>query len=711
MPFHFQIMFKKNKRLRFSIAITMSSVLFLILSCKKETEEQIKHKYTNDLINETSPYLLQHAHNPVNWRPWSQHALDEAKKENKLVLISIGYSSCHWCHVMEEETFANEDVAKLMNENFINIKIDREERPDIDQVYMTALQLMKGSGGWPLNIIALPSGKPLYGGTYHTKEEWNRVLSKINALYHQDPKRAEEYANNVAIGIQKANLIDSSEKVGDLTLTDLKLSITNWKLKWDRKWGGERGSEKFMLPVNLEFLMDYSLLSEDTIAKDHLIKTLDNIALKGVYDHVEGGFFRYSTDEKWQLPHFEKMLYDNAQLITLYSKAYKIFKDPLYEQVVKGTIEFLNNRMKNPNGGYYASLDASSKGDEGDYYLWQRKELESTIENNYPLFQSYFNIKEAYKLDGDNFHLFKKSKDSVFQVQNQISDKKIAQYKKGWVQSLRKARQKRNLPNIDDKIITSWNSLLINGLLEAYTAFGNESYLESAISIFETLVSKAYKDEKVVHSFKPKSKRIDGFLEDYVFLEQASLKLYSITMDKKYLVFAEKLNDAVKAQFTDDENVMFTYSNNEKLISKIFVTNDGVQPSANAVMAENLFILGHLNYNKKSLEKSRDMLSAMGPFIKNSPSNYSKWNSLLLKLIYPYYEIAVVGKDAENLLLGLHKEYIPNTLIVGTTSSSNYPLFEQRFIEDETYIYVCEEKTCKRPVKTVNEAIIQLQNF
>ena len=711
MPFHFQIMFKKNKRLRLSIAITMSSVLLLIFSCKKQTEEQIKHKYTNDLINETSPYLLQHAHNPVNWRPWSQHALDEAKKENKLVLTSIGYSSCHWCHVMEEETFANEDVAKLMNENFINIKIDREERPDIDQVYMTALQLMKGSGGWPLNIIALPSGKPLYGGTYHTKEEWNRVLSKISALYHQDPEIAVEYANNVAEGIQEANLITSSEKVGDLTRADLKESIANWKLKWDSKWGGDNGSEKFMLPVNLEFLMEYSFLSKDTFARDHLIKTLDNIALKGVYDHVEGGFFRYSTDEKWQLPHFEKMLYDNAQLITLYSKAYKIFKDPLYEQVVKETIEFLNNRMKNPDGGYYASLDAGSKGDEGDYYLWQRKELESTIENNYPLFQSYFNIKEANKLDGDNFHLFKKSKDSVFQVQHRISEGKIAQYKKEWVQSLQKARQKRNLPNIDDKIITSWNSLLINGLLEAYTAFGNESYLESAISIFETLVSKAYSDEKLVHSFKPKSKRIDGFLEDYVFLEQASLKLYSITMDKKYLVFAKKLNNAVKAQFSDDENVIFTYSNNEKLISKIFVINDGVQPSANAVMAENLFILGHLDYNKKSFEKSRDMLSAIGPFMKDSPSNYSKWNSLLLKLIYPYYEIAVVGKDAENLLLGLHKEYIPNTLIVGTTSSSNYPLFEQRFIEDETYIYVCEEKTCKRPVKTVNEAIRQLQNF
>ncbi len=712
MPLYLHNIFQRTKRFRFpkAIIIILSWMLFLF-SCGENKNEEEDHKYTNALINETSPYLLQHAHNPVNWVPWSQEALDEARKDNKLVLISIGYSSCHWCHVMEEETFADEEVAKVMNENFINIKIDREERPDLDQVYMTALQLMKGSGGWPLNIIALPDGKPLYGGTYHTKEEWNRVLSQISTLYQEDPEKAQVYANNVAKGIQEVNLIESKTETGDLKKELVEKSITNWKDKWDRRWGGDLGSQKFMLPVNLEFLMDYSILSGNKEVENHLKGTLDNIALKGVYDHVEGGFFRYSTDEKWQLPHFEKMLYDNAQLITLYSKAYKVFKDPLYKQVVIETIEFLNKRMKNPNGGFYASLDADYKGEEGGYYLWEEENLREIIDNDYKLFQTYFNVEDIYKLEEGKFHLFKDQKDLDFIAQNQISEQELYDLKEDWVEDLRDARNKRPLPGIDDKIIISWNSLLINGLLEAYTVFEDENYLKLAISTFETLRSKAFINDKLVHSFKPNSKKIDGFLEDYAFLEKASLKLYSITMDEQYLDFAEKLNEIVLTEFSDEESIMFTYNNHEKLISKIIKTNDGIQPSANATMAENLLVLGHIKYNTEYLQKAKSMVTSMLPYLKEDPSNYSKWNSNLLKLVYPYYEIAVVGKEAGKLISELNQNYIPNTLIVGTKASSSEPLFEQRYMEDETYIYVCEERTCKKPVKTSEEALDQLRNF
>lgn len=703
-----------NKKCLFSkvLIVLFCFAASLTYSCKEEVkQEEFKHKYTNSLIDETSPYLLQHAHNPVNWRPWSQDALDKAKKENKLVLISIGYSSCHWCHVMEAETFADEEVANLMNENFINIKIDREERPDLDQVYMTALQLMKGNGGWPLNIIALPNGKPLYGGTYHTKEEWNRVLSQISTLYQQNPDKAKEYANKVAKGIQEVNLIETNSEESDFNRENIEQSISVWKQKWDSEWGGDVGPEKFMLPVNLEFLLDYVILSGSREVEDHVKKTLDNIALKGVYDHVEGGFFRYSTDEKWQLPHFEKMLYDNAQLITLYSKAYKVYKDPLYKQVVKETIEFLNDKMKNPEGGYYASIDADSNGEEGGYYLWKEKDLEDVIDDNYQLFKSYFNINNEFKLEENKFHLFKSSKDSDFLKDRQISEKDLNRFKKEWRQDLQDAKRNKELPGIDDKIITSWNAMLVNGLLEAYTAFGNESYLKSAISTFEILRSRAYYNERLIHSFKQNSKGLNGFLEDYAFLEKASLKLYSITMDMKYLAFAEKLNDIVRTEFSDEKSEMFTYNNHEKLISKIIKTSDGIQASANAIMAENILILGHIKYNMEYIGKADKMLGSIISYLKNNPSNYSQWNSTLLKMVYPYYEVAIVGKDAGKLLTELHKIYIPNVLVLGTKSESKAPLFDQRFVEDETYIYVCEEQTCKMPVKTITEALTQLQNF
>lgn len=684
-----------------------------LLSCKENQgqQQETTHKYTNALADETSPYLLQHAHNPVNWRPWSQGALQEAEKEKKLVLVSIGYSSCHWCHVMEKETFEDEEVAKIMNENFVNIKVDREERPDVDQVYMTALQLISGNGGWPLNVITLPNGKPLYGGTYHTKEQWTKVLAKISDLYNNDPKKAAEYSDMVTQGIADANLIRPAEDTESLTKETLRTSVENWKPNWDIKEGGEKGTQKFMIPTNLEFLLDYALLTDDESAKTHVKNTLDKMALGGIYDHLGGGFYRYSTDADWKVPHFEKMLYDNAQVLSLYSKAYRIFKDLKYRAVVLETIAFLEREMKHIPGGYFAALNADSEGEEGKFYVWQKDELKNVLGNDFELFASYYNIRPKTVWEKGNYILHKPQDDLAFAKDNAIDQNVLQAYKKTWHNQLLKARDERVRPSTDDKIITSWNALLINGFVDAYKTFGQKEHLDKAKSIFEFLRAKSYKEGTLVHTYKEGSRQKEGFLEDYAFFVDAALELYSATMDTKYLDFAKKLTQKTETLFFDTASGMYRYNNDGELIAKIIKTDDGVLPSPNAVMAHNLFKLGHIEYNTEYTEKARRMLSAIVPMITESAPSYSKWNSLLLNTAYPYYEIAVVGKNAAPLVKVLNGNYIPNTLVVGSTTESSLPLFEDRYFDDGTFIYVCKNTTCKLPVETVERALEQLKNF
>jgi uncharacterized protein YyaL (SSP411 family) len=686
----------------------MAMVLF---SCSDIKGQKNGHKYTNDLINETSPYLMQHAHNPVNWRPWSTSALEDAKKEDKLVLVSVGYSSCHWCHVMEEETFEDVEVAKLMNENFINIKVDREERPDVDHVYMTALQLIKGSGGWPLNVIALPNGKPIYGGTYHTKEQWGKVLSQVSKLYKDDPKKANEYADMVAQGIQEVNIVQPVSDLGKLTPEVQKTSVEKWKDNWDLKWGGNKGLQKFMIPVNLDFLLDYAVLTEDEEAHDFVKTTLDRMAWGGVYDHIAGGFYRYSTDAQWKVPHFEKMLYDNAQLLSLYSKAYKVYNEPMYKQVVDGTIAFLDREMKNPDGGYYAAIDADSDGGEGKFYVWKEEELRSVLGSDYELFAKYYNVGRSNIWENDSYILFRTSGDEVFIKENDISKEEWADYRAQWQRKILMARDKRTRPNTDDKIITSWNALLINGFVDAYNVFKEAAYLEKAEEVFRFIEKNSLEKDRLMHTYKKGSKKNDGFLEDYSFLANASLKLYSTTMSNSYLDFAKKMNRLAQYKFLDEDSGMYSFNSNDELIAKIIKTDDGVLPSPNAVMAENLFLLGHIDYDKEAMLRSRSMLSSMISVLEENAYNYSKWNSLLLKTAYPFYEIAVVGNDAGQLLAELQFHNLPNTLIVGSNKDSGMPLFKGRYSDDGTYIYVCQDHTCKLPVSTVEEVLEQLKNF
>jgi len=690
------------------------AILLLSLApgaCKNDKKLPGEHKFTNALIHETSPYLLQHAYNPVDWRPWSEEAFEAAKKEQKLVIVSVGYSSCHWCHVMEEETFEDVEVARLMNEKFISIKVDREERPDVDQIYMSAVQLMTGHGGWPLNAITLPNGKPVYGGTYHSKADWIKVLGNISDLYSNDPEKAEEYANMVARGIREVNLVTPPQKIEGPQKEDLKVSVAQWKPHWDSEWGGNKGMQKFMIPGNQVFLMDYGTLVKDDSAISFVKTTLDKMALGGIYDHLGGGFFRYSTDPYWKVPHFEKMLYDNAQLIGMYSKAYSLFKDPKYKRIVYETFEFLEREMKDSAGGYFAAIDADSEGEEGKFYIWDEQELKTIAAGDYDLFSSYFNTSPDKVWEDGKYVLYKTMEDEAFAKVNKMTPEALGARVQAWKESFLNERNKRVKPRVDDKIITSWNALLMAGLVDAYGAFGDPKFLDAAEDVYHSLVKSSYRNKHLVHSYKKGSKRSEGFLEDYAFLANASLSLYSATMDKAYFHFAQELMHTVQKEYKDGNSVFFRYNRNDALIAKIFKTDDGVLPSANAVLAHNFFILGHLEYNKEYLENSRQMLSVILPSLKANPDGYSRWASLLLNEAYAFYEIAVVGTEAAALVRDLKGQYLPNTLVVGSEEESDLPLFKNRFLVDETLIYVCRNNACKLPVATVDGAMGQLQNF
>ncbi len=678
-------------------------------SCKEKEGVKNEHAFTNDLINETSPYLLQHSHNPVDWRPWSQEALDVAAKENKLVLVSVGYSSCHWCHVMEEESFEDLEVAELMNANFINIKVDREERPDVDHIYMTALQLLKGSGGWPLNVITLPNGKPIYGGTYHTKEQWIRVLTDIANRYKADPEEANAYADRLAKGIEEVNTIRPINDFENLTKSTLENSIALWKKDWDLQLGGNKGSQKFMLPLNLSFLLDYAEIANDVQAKTFVKTTLDKMALGGIYDHIGGGFYRYSTDASWKVPHFEKMLYDNAQLVSLYSKAYSIFKDERYKKVVVETLDFLEREMKHTEGGYYAALDADSEGEEGKFYVWELEELKSVLKTDFPLFKAFYKIAPNQVWENGTYIIHESTNRPDFAKIHNLSVSELNENISKWKALLLTARGSRIAPRKDDKLITSWNALLISGFIDAYKVFGNREYLDRALSSF-TSVTNLKSNGELVHTYKD-GKSVEGFLEDYAFLTKAALDIYLVTLDPTYLNIAQRLNTKIQKDFLDPDSGLYRYNSEAKLISKILKVDDGVIPSPNAVVANNLFKLGHIMYDIELLKKAKGMLSSVVPHLEKNAFNYSEWNALFLKTVYPYFEVAVVGEDAKALVAQLNTHDLPNSLVLGSTEASELPLFKSRFVENETFIYVCKESTCKLPVTTVNEALEQLSSF
>jgi len=696
--------------------ITISTIIF---SCKSQTNKIMdkEHEFTNDLINETSPYLLQHAHNPVNWHAWNEKTLELAKKENKLLLISIGYSACHWCHVMEHESFEDSTVAAIMNEHFISVKVDREERPDVDQVYMNAVQLLTGRGGWPLNAVALPDGRPFWGGTYFPKDNWINALKKLADLYEKDPKKAEEYANKLTEGIQQSAIIDLNTEDPNFTKAELETAVQNWQEYMDFNKGGRTGAPKFPMPNSLSFLMRYGAQDNNTKITEYVNTTLTKMAYGGIYDHVGGGFARYSVDDKWHIPHFEKMLYDNAQLVSLYSNGYLINKNPLFKKVVYETIQFVERELYNDTAGaFYSSLDADSedetgKLEEGIYYVWTKKELENIIGDDFELFAEYYNINIYGKWEKDYYHLIRNTSDKDFIEKNKITIEQLNSKVNKWKKDLLQEREKRNKPRLDDKTLTSWNALMLKGYIDAYTVFNDEKFLKTALKNAHFLVNKQMKEDGGLYrNYKNKTSNIEAYLEDYATVIDAFINLYEATLDENWLKTAKQLTDYSFDHFYDEKSKMFFFTSDKdkKLISRKIEVEDNVISSSNSIMANNLFKLGHYYSNKNYSENARIMLNN----VKENSIRYglggSNWLNLYANLIGEFYEIAIVGEDAHKKLFEINQRFIPNKLIIGSTTESNLPLLEYKYTKNVTTIYVCIDGACQLPVTNTNDALKQI---
>jgi uncharacterized protein YyaL (SSP411 family) len=672
------------------------------------------HKYSNSLVHETSPYLLQHAHNPVNWFAWGNEALEKAKRENKLLLISIGYSACHWCHVMEHESFENEVTATIMNEQFICIKVDREERPDIDQVYMHAVQLMTGQGGWPLNCLALPDGRPIYGGTYFRNSDWNSVLKQISLLYKSDPMKCEQYASELTEGIkQRDQLAAAPTENSSLSIEDLKKMVVPWKELFDKKEGGHNYAPKFPMPSNLLFLLRYYSAIEDKAILNHVELSLDKMAFGGIYDQLGGGFSRYATDMLWKVPHFEKMLYDNGQLVSLYAEAYQLTKKPLYKQVVYETLEFVARELTAPEGGFYAALDADSEGEEGKYYVWKKDELEVILGDLSNLFFEYYNVNETGYWEHDNYILLRKESDATIAERFEISvddlQKRITVSKR----LLLKEREKRIRPGLDDKQLTSWNALMLKGYIDAYAVFHEADFLKVALKNAQFLLNNLKNGKGYLyHNFKNGHANINGYLEDYAFTIEAFIALYEVTFDEKWLEEAKQLMTYAILHFYDSDSGHFYFTSDidPALITRKKEIQDNVIPASNSCIAKCLFKLGlYFNvdeYNSMVLK----MIQGVKTDILMHGSGYSNWGIVLIHLTQPFFEIAITGKKAEKIRKELNAYYIPNKIIAGSFTESKIPLLQNRFHELETMIYVCYEKSCKMPVKSVEEALTLLNS-
>ncbi len=693
-------------------------ISLVFISCNNKQNNQENHKYTNDLINETSPYLLQHAHNPVDWKAWNKETLNKAKAENKLIIISVGYSACHWCHVMEEESFENEVVAKLMNDNFISIKVDREERPDIDQIYMNAVQLMTGKGGWPLNCIALPDGRPIFGGTYFTKEEWIKVLTELSDLYKKNPKKASEYADKLVEGIQKSQLITVNSDKANFKNSEVSTAVKLWQEHLDYDEGGLVGDNKFPMPNSLNFLLRYSVQNNDKSTQKYVQTTLTKMANGGIYDHIGGGFSRYSVDAKWHIPHFEKMLYDNAQLVSLYSDAYLATKDELYKKTVYETLNFVEKELMAANGAFYSSLDADSKNkakklEEGAYYVWKKEELQSILKSDYPLFQAYFNINENGLWENQNYVLFKNQSDKDFALKNKLTLAELDSKVKSWKKILLSERNKRSRPHLDDKTLTSWNALMIKGYVSAYRAFKNPHYKEIALKNANFIVNNQLQnDGSLNHSYKDGKSSILGFSEDYATVIDAFIAVYQITLDEKWLNKAKQLTDYTMTHFWDKKSNMFYFTSNasSNLIARKMEIADNVIPGSNSILAHNLFLLGHYYSNDSYSKTAQQMLNNVKEDALQSPTEYYNWLNLMLNYTNNYFEVALSGKEAIAKTSQLQSYYLPNILIAGATKESKLPILENRFVDNETFIYVCVNKACKMPETDVATAVIKIKN-
>jgi len=691
-------------------------LLVLVMGCKGKSTQPI-YEYTNALVNESSPYLLQHAHNPVNWEAWSPEVLARAQKEDKPLLISIGYASCHWCHVMEDECFEDLEVAQMMNDNFINIKIDREERPDVDQIYMDALQLMTQSGGWPLNIVALPDGKPYWGTTYSPKKDWLKALEQSLKLFKEERPRVEEYAANLSKGITAVNLIEKNQPETLFGLDELDASVQEWSQYFDAENGGYTGAPKFMMPNNLDFLLHYATATSDTELMKYVDTTLTRMARGGVFDPVGGGFSRYSVDEKWHVPHFEKMLYDNGQLVSLYAKAYAVTKNPVYKRVVEKTIAFVVEELEDENGGFYSSLDADSMNgagelEEGAFYVWQSSELEKLLGDDFSIFKEYFNVNSYGLWEENKYVLIQTETAKAIAEKHGITTQALEAKIEKALAVLKSQRSQRSKPRLDHKILTSWNGLMLNGLVDASRYLENEEFLkiaiENAVFLEQEMIKK---DFSLYRTHSNDESSINGFLEDYALLIEAFINLYEVTFDEKWLTQAEKLLTHTKAHFWGETSNMFFYTSDqdESLIRRSMETQDNVISASNSVMAKNLIKLHKLFPDEGYGAMARQMVENVQNDFPESAQGYANWLHCVLYQNLDFFEVAIVGDNYRAIAQSLQKNYLPNTIMVASPKEGELELLQGRYNEGQTLVYICIEGACKLPVQTTEDALAQME--
>ena len=659
----------------------------------------LENKTANRLIHSLSPYLKQHAYNPVDWHEWGEEAFALAERENKLMLISIGYSACHWCHVMAHESFEDQETADIMNKYFVCIKIDREELPDVDQIYMDACQLVNGSGGWPLNAFTLPDKRPIHAMTYAPKAQWQEILNSIQNLWISKESAAYEYAEKLSHGIKNLSLapLIKSEENSDEKLSHLVLE--SFKSQFDGVYGGSRRAPKFPLPSNWQFLLKYSEVYGDKEASEMALFTLKQMALGGIYDAVAGGFSRYSVDQKWFAPHFEKMLYDNAQLISVFAYGYAVSKNPFYKKIALDCLHFCKKEWKTAEGIYQSALDADSEGVEGLYYTYTFEELKTILGEAHTLFCTYFQCSETGNWEHGRNILFPIKSLEEAAIDYGIEDALFKAKIENNLSQLYYYRSARIAPGLDDKCISSWNNLQLKALADSALYFNDSALLEEAIELEKCIEKEFYIDGKLKRISKNGSAKIEAFLEDYATYIEALLSLYQVGLNEKHLLKAKALSEECIGLFYREDKRYFAFTQTAHLIAEKFDINDDVISSGNSIMAHNLYTLSWYFDREDWRKMSLDMLQGVSELLRKSGPWYSHWASLSLRTETNCIQHLMSSengvKDPDYFSLITH----PNTLFGHIGKSTEIPLFKGKEYKNINLVYRCENKTCGLPVK------------
>ncbi|RFS22436.1 thioredoxin domain-containing protein [Chitinophaga silvatica] len=673
----------------------------------------------NKLINETSPYLLQHAHNPVNWYPWGEEALERAKKEDKPILVSIGYAACHWCHVMERESFENEATAAIMNEHFINIKIDREERPDLDHIYMDALTAMTGAGGWPLNVFLTPDKKPFYGGTYYpptkmyNRPSWTDVLHSISDAFTNKREEIEGQAENLVSHIHQSSQFGLQSPVLNLPVEELFTkqqcdTITENLLKQgDTRWGGFGRAPKFPQTFAISYLLRYHHFYKHPESLQQALLSLDKMLQGGIYDQLGGGFARYSTDEKWLAPHFEKMLYDNALLIDVLCDAWQLTRKESYATTVRDTLEFISREMTAPEGGFYAALDADSEGVEGKFYTWSKAEIHHILGEQAKPFCEYYDVSEEGNWEHTNI-LWVQQPLEEFAAEKGYDAAVLGAMLQGCREKLMAVRDNRIRPGLDDKIILGWNALMIHSYCKAFSALGREEYRQIAVSQMEWLLT-AFADGKAFkHTWKNGVAKYPAFLDDYAYLIRALISLQEITGNLDYLHKAKSIIEFVIENFGDEQQLFFYYTiegQNDVIVRKKEIY-DGAVPSGNAIMMQNLWYLSVVFDQRAWSERCLGAISAISQTTVRYPTSFGVWAIQLLQFVRGTPELAIVGQSFLERMNEAGNWFIPFRVLVGSSENVEaIPLLNDRERANETLVYLCKDYHCIKPMHYIKEII------